>query len=103
MISNTRQLVPSDIMLYVPSEVAVCPYCGAHLSVQIESGVRRDDGTWEAECVAVQCHAEPDVEDESWEAWWQSHCVMPYVYQLPVDLRIRAWISKHFDFDWEAS
>lgn len=96
--------VASNFVFTVPSEVAVCPYCGDRLMAQCEQWGQDDDGTWVADGLHLDCVSEPDLDDddeaslEKWNDWLDQHTYMPYVYWLPVDLKVTAWVNKHFRF-----
>ena len=97
---NELQLLQTDAVIDVPTDVAVCPYCKAALQVRCEQWTEQDDGSWAAENVHAECTAEPDIEDEDeWEDWLKFHSDMPYVYQLPVDTRVEEWVKSHYRFD----
>ena len=93
------ELLPTNTMLDVPVDVAVCPYCGAALYIQFEQWGQQEDGSWVAENVHGSCVTEPDILSDEWQQWFNCHCIMPYVYQLPVDQRIEKWVSEHSRFD----
>jgi len=38
-------------------------------------------------------------DEDQWEEWMQQHSEMPYVYQLPVDERVKDFINKKYRFD----
>lgn len=97
---SALQLLPKDFVLDVPTEVAVCPYCGAALSVQFEWWQLQDDGSWAAVEVHADCTAEPDIETGEWTEWYQQHSQMPYVYQLPVDTKVGAWVNSYYRFNF---
>jgi len=46
---------------------------------------------------------EPDIVSDDWDDWWETHNEMPYVYQLPVDEKIKSWMYKRFRFDLDSS
>ena len=93
------QLVPADKLIDVPGDVAVCPYCGAALFVQCEQWSQQDDGSWAADNVHADCTGETDVGTPQWEEWLDSHSQMPYVYKLPVDMKVEKWVNEHYRFD----
>ncbi len=98
-------IIPHDQIIDIPEDVAVCPYCRAKLTVRLEEWTQNDDGTWGAGESGAHgdCTAEPDVESSEWDAWLEIHSDMPYVHQLPVDLKVTAWINANFRFDMEKS
>ena len=98
-MSIQRQLVVTSTIISVPREVASCPYCDANLAVQAVEWTQRKDGTWKATGIEPECANEPDIDTEEWEEWWAIHSEMPYVYQLPVDIKIEKWLSKNYDWD----
>jgi hypothetical protein len=104
--------LPANQRIDVPPQVAVCPYCDGDvpLYAECESWHQRDDGTWEADGIRLECTSEPELEEgcdeateDAWQDWLDAHTVMPYVYWLPVDRRVLSWINKNFRFDVEES
>lgn len=91
--------------LCVPRDVAVCPYCDGDLIAQPTAWTLDDDGTWFASESGIDCVTEPDLDDddvskcERWDEWTDSHSVMPYVYWLPVDLKVVDWLKKNYRWD----
>jgi hypothetical protein len=101
MKTEERILIGAESILQVPRTVAVCPYCDGQLTVYFDGFDQQDDGTWAAASLNVECETEPAVESKNWDDWFASHSDMPYVYQLPVDEEIKAWINKNFIFEIE--
>jgi len=106
------QTVPHDEIINVPPEIAVCPYCGGKLTVQLDTWVQLDDGAWGVgETAHVECESEPDIpeDDDDMNAWdesdeWdESHSAMPYVYLLPVEIKVAKWINANYRFDMETN
>lgn len=93
--------LPHNQLIGIPESVAVCPYCGGHLYVKLESWTQEEDGTWTADedCTHAECDTEPEEHTEEWRAWVERHSKMPYVYQLPVDVKVLKWINEHYRFD----
>jgi hypothetical protein len=87
------EVYPFDDQTPVPSEVAVCPYCDAPLEVSAYSWTE-EGGRWLPDGFMSFCMSEPDVDLDEWDDWWDVHRVMPYVYQLPVDEKIREWMRR---------
>jgi len=89
--------------IQIPEEVAVCPYCKAKLSVQPDSWTQNDDGSWSLDMGHGECAAEPDMEEdeEAWETWLANHSIEPYTYQLPVDMKVTAWINERYRFEMD--
>jgi hypothetical protein len=99
-------VIPSDKVsdpIEIPEDVAVCPYCGAKLSVSPECWEQNEDGSWSLSNGHADCAAEPDIagEEEKWEEWFTVHSQMPYVYQLPVDEKCTAWINERYRFEMD--
>lgn len=78
----------------MPRRVAVCPYCHASLEFQATSWDEGGDGRWRVDSGDTTCTAEPDIDSDEWNDWWEHHRQMPYVYQLPVDERVREWARR---------
>ena len=77
----------------------LCPYCKGKLTYTCNSWEQDDKGLWMAEGFNMVCETEPEIDSEDWEDWFQSHCEMPYVYQLPVDERVKDFINNKYRFD----
>lgn len=97
-------LIPADKVddvIEISKDVAVCPYCEATVTVTPEGWSQNEDGSWSLDNGHADCAAEPDMEDdeEAWEEWLAQHSVEPYSIQLPVDLKVTAWINEHFRFE----
>lgn len=82
----------------VPAQIAVCPYCNAELIVGIDEFSQEKPQEWKASSVCVQCLSEPDLDSPEWDYWLAQHSVMPYVYQLPVDLKVIDWLNHTYTF-----
>lgn len=67
----------------IPVSVAVCPYCGEHLSFEVDEW-ETDTGVPTEAGVHVSCVNQDDAEID--------HYQMPYVYWLPVDRRVYQWL-----------
>lgn len=84
----------------IPREVGICPYCESDLIAQPTAWEQLDDGTWCANESGIECTNQPDPDDEdAWDEWVQEHTDMPYVYWLPVDTKVLAWMRRQFRFD----
>lgn len=77
----------------------LCPYCKGDLTYRCNGWEQDDNGLWMADSFDVDCSTEPDMESEEWEDWMQQHSEMPYVYQLPVDERVKDFINKKYRFE----
>lgn len=69
----------------IPSEIAVCPYCGGRLWFEVDE--------WDAETrvpteagVHVSCEDEDEPEPD--------HYQMPYVYWMPLTARVYRWLVR---------
>lgn len=89
--------VAHDKLFDVPGEVAVCPYCGGKLFTQCNAWQESKDG-WIAESLDVDCETEPDIDGTKWEDWFAAHSEMPYIYMLPVTIRVEKWVNENFRF-----
>ena len=85
--------------LAAPPGVAVCPYCGGKLTCSFDSWEQSDDGSWIASHVSSVCETMPDVGDEDYWDWLEQHSQMPYVYKLPVDMKVLAWVNDNYRFE----
>ncbi|MFS0489490.1 hypothetical protein [Leadbetterella byssophila] len=70
-----------------------------NLSYEADAWEQDEQGLWMATNFDCRCHSEPDIEEsEDWNAWMRVHSDMPYVFQLPVDERVKRYIQKHYRF-----
>jgi len=92
-----RQSLDLNSVVDVPAEIAVCPYCKAALTAQCNTKTLMI-GMWLPSSVIVNCTAAPEIASAEWRDWFKAHARMPYVYQLPVDLRILHWMQQNFFF-----
>lgn len=107
----THQIVAPNYIFKIHASIAVCPYCGGALTVQSEEWVQLDDGTFALEegLAHADCMNEPDIDEntdvgrKAWRAWNSQHSYMPYVYQLPVDIKCTQWINENYRFAVEES
>ncbi|ACC81167.1 hypothetical protein [Nostoc punctiforme] len=93
-------IVPADYHFEIPEEIAKCPYCETKLHVQVHGWTEEDDG-WVADSIEMVCESEPDIDDDAWDDFNESHSEMPYVYLLPVQNTVQEWINNNFRFDME--
>lgn len=78
------------MFVLIPDSVATCPYCGATLVAEViewevESLQPTENGVY-VDC-EVQDTAPADV---------PRHYVMPYVYHLPMQMRVAAWLRRWY-------
>ena len=97
------KLLDPDNEIVVPKKVAVCPYCQTQITISPDGWVQNDDGSWWCDSFTSWCETEPDIDSDEWDDWWETHNEMPYVYQLPVDEKIKSWMYKRFRFDLDSS
>jgi len=101
-LKRKRVLIGTGSMIDIPRKVAVCPYCEGTLTVQFEGWTQNADGSWSADMIHTECDQEPaNINSDEWDGWLRQHSNMPYVYQLPVDEKIKAWINRRFMFEIE--
>jgi hypothetical protein len=98
-----KHLDMKDHTISVPPSVAVCPYCGASLTVQVEAWTA-DGNDWMATECNPECQAEPELDDDNpnsigdWEDFVDVHAYMPYVYWMPVQDKLLQWLNKNYRF-----
>lgn len=99
------QLLETNATIAVPIEVAVCPYCGKKLAASLTEWEQSDDSVWLgiATSIDLDCEGEPDLYEgdtnaEAFDEWLAEHTYMPYVYWLPVEVRVRQWINSKYRF-----
>jgi hypothetical protein len=72
----------------IPPDVALCPYCGGKLIAYVNGWEEPDEGDiWDVIEIDLQCEHE-DIDNPN------DHTYMPYVYWLPVEKRIIAWLNR---------
>lgn len=77
----------------------LCPYCGEDLIYNPTGWVQDDDGLWELDLYDKTCVSMPDIESPKFKEWVDQHTVMPYVYQLPIDLQVEHYINSKYRFN----
>jgi len=94
------EILDPDKPIDIPAEVAVCPYCKTKITISPDGWVEEENG-FACDSFTSWCENEPEIDagDDEWEAFLQSHGDMPYVYQLPVDQKIEAWLKSMYRFD----
>lgn len=92
------KILEANEVIEVPEKIAVCPYCGNKLIAICDEWVECDDLTWQASSLSVDCLSEPEMEEniELWKEWFAIHSEMPYVYMLPIEQKILAWVNSQF-------
>lgn len=95
------QTVSTNYVFDIPIDVAKCPYCKARLSAQAHEWSKADDGLATVEGFDLECDAEPDVEDQAWNEWWNQHRNMPTVHWLPVQKIVKAYLNQTYRVDLE--
>ncbi len=96
---------PGDL-IDVPESIAVCPYCGAALYVQFEEWEQLLDQSWQVSDTGAkaECESEPELathEEHVYDEWMKRHTYMPYVYWLPVEVKVTTWLQAKFRFAME--
>jgi hypothetical protein len=76
----------------------LCPYCEGDLTYRANGWEQDENNLWKADSFDMDCSTEPDIDSDEWEDWFQQHSDMPYVYQLPVDEKVKAAINKNYRF-----
>ncbi len=94
-----KVLIGTESLIQIPRSVAVCPYCQDQMSAYFTGWTQNKDGTWRSDEIQLDCESEPDIDSDEWEDWERAHSVTPYVYQLPVEERVMAWVNQHFIFE----
>jgi len=94
------QFLKPDETIDIPADIAVCPYCKTKMTISPDGWTEEEDG-FICDSFTSWCETEPEIDasQEQWDAFLHVHGAMPYVYQLPVDLKIEAWLKDHFRFD----
>lgn len=96
MDNNTRKTVKSNQVFTIKNK---CPYCGANLKGSADAWEQRDDGTWKATNLDINCVTMPDADSEQWDHWVREHTNMPYIYWHPVIIRIENKINSLYNFE----
>jgi hypothetical protein len=86
----------------IPESVAVCPDCEGQITIEANAWTQEDNGEWVATSFDSVCVNEPDIEDsEAFAEWEELHhrsYDMPYVYWLPIDIKIENWLKANYRF-----
>lgn len=91
MVVIKSDLLPTDVELDIPQDVAVCPYCGERLWATFTAWSLGDQGKWKADEIDLDCE---NVNSEDID-----HYLMPYVYQMPIDEKVLDWVNQKYSFD----
>jgi len=90
-------ITDKDLPISVPTEIALCPYCNTPLTrVEIMGCVLQADGSWLVDQISLECETTPDIDSDTWPAWYEAHSQMPYVYMMPVTKQVLAWMAEHY-------
>lgn len=86
----------------LPREIAVCPVCGADISIEVNDIEEHSDGWRAGDGIYVDCSAEPDddVEHFNGAAWLEWHAKH---FEADADLMLirdkaRAWLDASYRF-----
>lgn len=94
MSQCVSKLLPTDVELDIPESVAVCPYCRSKLYATFQCWTQNDEGQWKADEIHLDCE---NINSEKID-----HYYMPYVHQMPVDLKCLEWVNENYSFDIES-
>lgn len=94
------QLVSGNKEIKVPLDVAVCPDCKTQLTIYPDGWKEGDDG-WICDSFTTSCATEPEIDDEGYDEWDNSHPSFdtPYIDWLPITNKIELWLKKNYRFD----
>ena len=92
------EVVKSDHVFEIPTEVAVCPVCGGKLYGQCDCWIEEEDG-WKIESINLDCEHEPEIDSDEWNEWFKGHYAHPYIDWLPVNIMVVKWVNENFSFD----
>ena len=90
------------ISFSIPTDVAVCPKCGAALVVEeitehellASSTLYRGlAGAPTESGFSFNCSTEPEVGSTAWQAWWDQHWATPYIDWHPLQETIYKWLE----------
>jgi hypothetical protein len=79
----------------------LCPYCKGNLTYEANGWEQDDNGLWMADSFDMECSTEPEMGSQEWEDWLSNHSEHPYIYQLPVDERVKEHINENYRFKIE--
>lgn len=95
-----RQLIACETVIEIPRDVATCPKCDKRLFAHFEAWEQQDDGTWACEAAKLDCESEPTIDSgRKYSEWFRWHYDMPYVYWLPLEIKLTEWINQRYHFD----
>ena len=81
----------------IPESIAKCPYCNGKLILYglEEYEVKTDESIGEVFKPEFECSTEPDdIDSNEYDDWLDSHSDMPYVYWMPVEQTVTAWLNS---------
>lgn len=95
-----RQLIACEAVIEIPRDVATCPKCDATLYAHFEEWEKDDSSLyWDCMFAKLECETEPDISSRKWDEWFRWHYDMPYVYWMPLEIRLTKWINERYCFD----
>ncbi len=85
----------------IPGYKFKCPKCGDLLTLEIDEWEQLADGTWQISEGGLQlsCASEPMIGSKKWNDWFNWHFDMPYVYWLPLQMRVLQWLNENYRFE----
>lgn len=88
--------IDEDYRFEIPLEVAKCGYCGKRLFAHAYEWTQDDDNKelWTPTSFDFECETMPDIGTAEWKDWFASHSDMPYVNEMPQEIKAEEWIQK---------
>lgn len=82
----------SWISFNIPTEVAVCPICGAPIEIEEITEWETATGIPTESGFHINCSTQPGVGTPEAEPWWNSHWSAPYVDWVPLNDPVYKWL-----------
>lgn len=103
-----RYLLNKNDIIRVPVEISKCVSCGAPLYLSGDGWTLGDHSEWICDSFNMICGSEPKTDDdrEAWDIYNDIHALhfkMPYIYWLPIQEKIRAWMDRSIIFQGDFS
>jgi hypothetical protein len=84
----------------IPVDVAVCPYCGAPMSItSVEITTKLTDGSYYVEKFAMRCTTSPAIVDSpEYDQWVAQHSARENVDWRKSVKPVKTWLNNEFRF-----
>jgi hypothetical protein len=101
VLMSKKKITDADFPIAIPTEIAICPICGANLYVQQIDCCWEDNGKIMEEGIVFGCSTEPQMQAEGWWPWHWKHYGTPYVDWMPLYHPITKWFNANYRYSSE--